>query len=85
MIKPKEISAIKNGKLNADYLLDNYPIKTLVEDLVEIIRKSETPGVAKPIPISREDLDRINGLFRIIGYESNGQPTKRGRKKISEK
>ena len=81
MIKSKELAAIRAGELNADALLEMYPVKTLVADLVEIIKTTAPKEDAKQISISKEDYDKIISLFRIKGFEANGQPTKRGRKR----
>ena len=81
MIKVKELVAIRSGELNADALLEMYPVKTLVADLVEIIKTATPKEDVKQISISKEDYDKIISLFRVRGFEANGQPTKRGRKK----
>jgi hypothetical protein len=81
MIKAKELAAIRAGELSADTLLEMYPVKSLVADLVEVIKSSGSNDYAKQISVSKDEYEKIISMFRIKGFEANGQPTKRGRKK----
>lgn len=83
MLKPKEIQAIRNGAVTADELINSYPVKTLVEDLIALLKTNDTAAVAepknKPIALYQEEYDRIVGMFRVKGLTTTGEKSKRGR------
>lgn len=79
MIKTKDLYAIKAGNMTVDELLENYPVKALISDLIEIIaQKDAIPQ--KPIVLSDEDYNRVISLFRQRGIAADGTEIKRGRK-----
>lgn len=85
MIKAKDLAAIKAGEMSVDTLLEKYPVKAVVSDLIEVIANKETccnvaAPVAKPISVSQEEMDRIMAMFRVKGFTADGQVSKRGRK-----
>ena len=85
MIKSRDLAAVKAGELSVDALLEKYPVKALVSDLIEIIANKESccaveAPVAKPIGVSQEEMDRIMAMFRVKGFTADGQVSKRGRK-----
>lgn len=90
MIKSKELGAIQEGKITAVELLKNHNAIELIDDLCALLQnKKEFEDLIRPNPklisVTEEEFERIKGMFRIKGYEANGEPTKRGRKpKTSE-
>lgn len=83
MIKSKDLAAIKEGKMTVDTLLENYPVKALVSDLVELVMQKDVIP-AKPIVLSDEEYDRVMGMFRKRGVNAVGELIKRGRPKKEE-
>ena len=85
MLKAKEIQAIRKGTMDADELIANYPIKSLVADLIEMLKIQPEPVAPateekqKPIAVSQEEYDRILSIFRVKGLTATGEKTKRGR------
>ena len=79
MIKAKDLKAIKAGEITVDELLNNYPVKALVSDLIEIVanKTATEPVVVDRIVITQEQFDTY---FRIKGFDVNGAPSTRGRK-----
>lgn len=85
MIKSKELGAIQEGKITAVDLLKNHNAIELIDDLCALLQnKKEWEDLVRPTPklisVTEEEYERIKGLFRVKGYEANGEPTKRGRK-----
>lgn len=80
MIKSKDLAAIKEGKMTVDSLLENYPVKALVSDLVELVMQKDVIP-AKPIPLNQDEYDRVMALFRVRGFDAVGETIKRGRPK----
>ena len=78
-IKEKDLSAVKKGTMTVDDLLEKYPVKALVTDLIEIINSDKQPALEQ-IVISPEDFNKLTSLFRIKGYSSTGELETRGRK-----
>lgn len=81
-MKTKHILAVRDGKITADELLNIYPVKEVVNDLMEIIRNTaEFEQLVKPsvnkIVVTEE---QFKEFFRIKGLDVNGQPQTRGRK-----
>lgn len=81
-MKTKHILAVRDGKITADELLSIYPVKEVVNDLMEIIKNAAEfeqlvqPSVNK-IVVTEE---QFKEFFRIKGFDVNGQPQTRGRK-----
>ena len=85
MIKSKELGAIEAGNITAVDLLKNHNAIELIDDLCALLQnKKEFEDLIRPNPklisVTEEEFERIKSLFRIKGYEANGEPTKRGRK-----
>ena len=85
MIKAKEVQAIEAGNITAVDLLNKYPATELVNDLMEIIQnKKEFQDLVrpnpKPIAVSEEEFERIKGMFRVKGFDLQGNASNRGRK-----
>lgn len=85
MIKSKELGAIQEGKITAVDLLKNHNAIELIDDLCALLQnKKEFEDLIRPNPklisVTEEEFERIKAMFRIKGYEANGEPTKRGRK-----
>ena len=76
MIKSKDLIALKNGDLTVDTLLELYPVKALVNDLVELALQSANAVPDKPITVTKEELDKIMSLFRIQGTSNRGRKPK---------
>lgn len=76
MIKKKDL------KLTVDELLEKYPVKNLISDLLEMVNtKVDAVVVEQPkIAVSKEEFEQICSIFRIKGFDVNGNPSKRGRK-----
>lgn len=80
-MKTKHILAVRDGKITADELLAIYPVKEVVNDLMEVIRNTaEFQEIVKPsvnkIVVTEE---QFKEFFRIKGLDVNGQPQTRGR------
>lgn len=72
MIKRKDL------KLSVDELLEKYPVKNLISDLLEIANSKETV-VAEPqskITVTTQEYEQITGLFRIKGSSNRGRKAK---------
>ncbi|MBQ3414537.1 MAG: hypothetical protein IJH39_04150 [Clostridia bacterium] len=84
MIKSRDLAAIKAGEMSVDTLLEKYPVKTVVSDLIEIVANKETccavAEPVKPISVTQEEYDKILGMFRVKGFTADGQVSHRGRK-----
>lgn len=80
MIKTKDLIAVKNGVLKVDDLLEKYPVKSLITDLLEMLTVTEVTPKQPKIVVSQEDYNRIIDLFRVKGIGIDGEPSKRGRK-----
>lgn len=78
MIKSKDLAAIKAGEMSVDQLLENYPVKALVSDLIEIVAQ-KTVIPQKPIALADEDYQRVMSLFRPKGIAADGSEIRRGR------
>lgn len=76
MIKNKDLNAIRTGQITTDQLLEIYPVKTLISDLIEIVK--EKPVEAPKVVISQEQFEKH---FRIAGIAADGTPQTRGRRK----
>lgn len=81
-MKTKHILAVRDGKITADELLAIYPVKEVVNDLMEIIKNNaDFQEIVKPtvnkIVVTEE---QFKEFFRIKGLDVNGQPQTRGRK-----
>lgn len=83
MIKAKDLAAIKAGKMTADELLENYPVKSIIQDFIELVMQKDVIP-AKPIVLSDEEYDRVMGMFRKRGVNAVGELIKRGRPKKEE-
>lgn len=84
MIKSKDLAAIKVGEMTVDQLLENYPVKALVSDLIEIVAQ-KTVVPQKPIALADEDYQRVMSLFRPKGIASDGvSMERRGRPRKGE-
>ena len=70
MIKEKDWNAVMSDKMTAADLLEHYPVKTLVEDLVELARRVEPKS---SVAVSAEDMQKIENFFKV-------KISKRGRK-----
>ena len=79
MIKNKDLNAVKAGQIGVDELLEKYPLKSLISDLIELVK--EQPSVAPKVVITQE---QFNNHFRIVGVNPDGTQQKRGRKKKVE-
>lgn len=84
-MKTKHILAVRDGKITADELLAIYPVKEVVNDLMEIIRNNaEFEEIVKPNPkpiaVTEEEFERIKGMFRVKGFDLQGNASNRGRK-----
>lgn len=77
MIKSKDLIALKNGDLTVDTLLELYPVKALVNDLVELALQSANAVPDKPITVTKEEFDKITSLFRIQGTSNRGRKPKK--------
>lgn len=84
MLKTKDIFAVRDGNITADELLEKYPVKEVVNSLMKLIQNAkdldELISSDKPILVTVEEFDRIKRMFRIKGYDINGNPSNRGRK-----
>lgn len=84
MLKSKEVGAIEAGNITAVDLLQNHNAIELIDELCSIIQnKKETVRetiASKPIPVTEEEFERIKSMFRVKGFDADGNVTKRGRK-----
>ena len=79
-MKAKELKAIKEGKLTVDELLEIYPVKVLVNDLIEMVLAKPAPVVAEQpkITVTTQEWEQISNLFRIKGSSNRGRkPSKK--------
>lgn len=81
-IKLKDIQSIKAGELTVDTLLELYPVKQLVSDLVNIINENDINP--EPIALYERDYNRVMEMFRIVGFDKDGKKITRGRKRKEE-
>ena len=81
-LKLKDIQAIRTGELTVDTLLEMYPIKQLVSDLINIIIENDVNP--EPIALYESDYNRVMGMFRIVGFDKDGKKITRGRKRKEE-
>lgn len=72
MIKKKDL------KLSVDELLEKYPVKNLISDLLEMVNtKVDSVVVEQPkIAVSKEEFEQIAGMFRIKGTSNRGRKPK---------
>ena len=76
-MKAKELKAIKEGKLTVDELLEIYPVKTLVNDLLEMVLAKPVVVTEQPkITVTQQEYEQITGLFRVRGTSNRGRKAK---------
>ena len=76
-MKAKELKAIKAGKLTVDELLEIYPVKTLVNDLLEMVLAKPVVVAEQPkITVTQQEYEQITGLFRVRGTSNRGRKAK---------
>lgn len=81
----KEIlKKIKDGYVDKDelvnYLMRNYSLFDITNSLAEFIFEVERDE-KKPIVVTEEEYNQIVSLFRIRGFDVNGNPNPQGRKR----
>ena len=81
------ISAVRTGQMTkkelVNELLRSNNVMELAEALADYVINEEEP--TRPIPISREDYERIISLFRIRGLRSDGTFENRGKRRLDSK
>lgn len=81
------IRKVKDGYLTKDelvhYLMRNFNLYEITESLAECILEIETNEV-KPIVVTEEEYQQITGMFRIRGYDINGNRNPQGRKRLNQ-
>ena len=81
------IKKVKEGYLEKDalvsYLMRNFSLYELTESLAEFIFEVELNS-PKPIVVTEMEYQQIIGMFRIRGYDINGNPNPQGRKRLNQ-
>ena len=81
------IKKVKEGYLEKDalvsYLMRNFSLYELTESLAEFIYEVELNS-PKPIVVTEEEYQQITGMFRIRGYDINGNRNPQGRKRLNQ-
>lgn len=76
------IRKAKDGYLTKEelvhYLMRNFNLYEITESLAECIIEIEA-NETKPIVLTEEEYNRITSLFRIKGFDINGNPNPQGR------